>query len=236
MRRIAHAGFELLLPLARSSSWIAFLAVLLFRAAPSAAGDGVLEIHQACVSTGCFAGDAAGYPVTLSTSGSYRLTSNLLVPDVNTDAIVVAVSGVGIDLGGFEIQGPVVCSGNPPVCTPASGTGSGIEVPNTSVTDVAVSGGGVSGMGSFGVLLGPQADVTRVRLRGNRGGGINVGDGSLVVGVTAAGNGATGLAIGLGSTATDNTIFRNAGDGIFAGTGSTIASNTSYNNADGARR
>jgi hypothetical protein len=39
--------------------------------------DGVLEINQACVSVGCFPGDLAGFPVTISSTGSYRLTSSL---------------------------------------------------------------------------------------------------------------------------------------------------------------
>ena len=39
---------------------------------PAIASDGVLEINQTCaVQTGCFSGDVAGFPVTISTSGSY---------------------------------------------------------------------------------------------------------------------------------------------------------------------
>ena len=52
--------------------------LLLAFAVPALAVDGVLEINQACaVNTGCSTGDTAGFPVTISTSGSYRLTSNL---------------------------------------------------------------------------------------------------------------------------------------------------------------
>jgi hypothetical protein len=43
----------------------------------SRAADGVIEINQSCVAGGCFAGDTAGFPVTISQPGSYRLTSNL---------------------------------------------------------------------------------------------------------------------------------------------------------------
>ncbi len=41
--------------------------VLAWIAAPLAAraADGVLEINQACAAAGCFAGDSAGFPVTL---------------------------------------------------------------------------------------------------------------------------------------------------------------------------
>lgn len=88
------------------------------------ASDGVLEINQTCaVQTGCFAGDTAGLPVTISASGSYRLTSNLVVPDENTDGIVVDTENVSIDLAGFEIRGVVVCSEPPIACLPNAGTG-----------------------------------------------------------------------------------------------------------------
>ena len=52
--------------------------LLLALAGPALAVDGVVEINQTCaVQTGCFSGDTAGYPVTITQPGSYRLTSNL---------------------------------------------------------------------------------------------------------------------------------------------------------------
>jgi hypothetical protein len=54
--------------------------LLLLFAAPALASDGVLEINQTCaVETGCLAGDSPGFPVTISTAGSYRLTGSLNV-------------------------------------------------------------------------------------------------------------------------------------------------------------
>ncbi len=64
---------------------IALLAVGL--TSPALAVDGVLEINQACADSGCFSGDGAGFPVIISAAGSYRLTSNLVVPNENTDGI-----------------------------------------------------------------------------------------------------------------------------------------------------
>ena len=90
------------------------LASLIARAA--IASEGVLEINQTCaVQTGCFAGDAAGLPVTITASGSYRLTSNLAVLNENTDGIQVGADDVSIDLNGLAIQVPVTCSGTPTV-------------------------------------------------------------------------------------------------------------------------
>ena len=58
-------------------TWLA----LALMASPALAVDGVLEINQTCaVLTGCFAGDAPGFPVTMdsTTPGkSFRLTSDL---------------------------------------------------------------------------------------------------------------------------------------------------------------
>lgn len=71
-------------------------------------GDGRLEIHQACVATGCFPGDAPGLPVTITARGSYVLTSNLT--GSGAGAITASVAGVELDLNGFEIVGPGSCS------------------------------------------------------------------------------------------------------------------------------
>jgi hypothetical protein len=64
------------------------LLLLLVVASRAVAIDGVLEINQTCaVNTGCFAGDAPGFPVTISATGSYELTSNLTATANNTDGI-----------------------------------------------------------------------------------------------------------------------------------------------------
>jgi hypothetical protein len=73
------------------------------------AGDGVLEINQACVAAGCFAGDAPDFAVEITPqapAGSFRLTSDLVVLTENTTAISVTRSGTSIDLAGFGLHGP----------------------------------------------------------------------------------------------------------------------------------
>jgi hypothetical protein len=64
---------QLLLP-------VPFLILLLVISRPVSASNGVAEISHACaVHTGCFAGDTAGYPVTITRAAgpSYTLTSDL---------------------------------------------------------------------------------------------------------------------------------------------------------------
>ncbi len=224
------------------------IALLLTSAAH--AGDGVLEINSSCaLNNGCFSGDTAGFPVTITTTGSYRLTSNLPLPTADTSGIVVSASGVSVDLNGFAIAGPVVCQGVPTSCVPATGTGVGIDA--TGFPGVRVRNGTVSGMGFRGVDLSSHAIVENVHARSNRaqqifvsvgsivrdnvvhaGGnvGIQTGAGSLVTGNSVSDHGNVGIQTGSGSTVTNNTAYENQADGISTSTGSILAGNMSYSN------
>src|SRR2546426_5014835 len=96
---------------------MALLVAIIALAFPLHAVDGVVLINQSNALAGNVTpGDAPGFPVTISVSGSYRLSSNLTVPDANTNAIEIKTSGVTIDLNGFSILGPTVCSTS---CSPA---------------------------------------------------------------------------------------------------------------------
>ena len=65
------------------------LSLSLIAAASTLAAEGVILINQAAALTGGITGgDAVGFPVTLSTGGSFRLAGNLRVPDENTTAII----------------------------------------------------------------------------------------------------------------------------------------------------
>ena len=75
-------------------------------AAPAAAVDGVTQINQArALAGGVTPGDGAGFPVTISASGGYRLTSDLTVPDENASAVSITADSVTLDLNGFSIAG-----------------------------------------------------------------------------------------------------------------------------------
>ena len=74
------------------------LVVLLSSVTSLHAGEGVLEINQACAVnpvTGCFSGDAPGFPVTIDGSAgrSYLLTGDLVIPDPDTSGISISASG-----------------------------------------------------------------------------------------------------------------------------------------------
>ncbi|HEX3878642.1 MAG TPA: hypothetical protein VHW24_16755 [Bryobacteraceae bacterium] len=92
--------------------------------------------------------------MTISQAGSYRLSGNLTAPDINTTAIVITADGVTLDLNGFSISGPVVCTEFPPSC-PASGSGIGVQASSLNglpgPRGVRIFNGSVRGMGGMGI-------------------------------------------------------------------------------------
>lgn len=206
--------------------------------------DGVVLIDQAsALAGGITPCHNPGFPVTLCLPGSYRLSGNLTVPDENTTAIQITVDNVTLDLNGFSILGPTVCSGSPLACTP---TGSGRGVDAAGHRNIAVVNGSVQGMGNIGVVAGGCcARVEKVQATSNGGAGIFalgtvvgntalfnggsfgiVGEGT-VTGNTATANGSAGIsAFG---TVTGNTALFNGGTGIVASgtvTGNAVIQNT----------
>ena len=204
--------------------------ILFAFATPALASDGVLEINQTCAasSAGCFAGDAGGFPVTVSQSGSYRLTGNVTVQTVNMTAILITSSDVTLDLNGFSIQGPVVCAGEPAFCSP-SGSGRGIDASPTSRT--TVRNGIVRGLGSDGLVLGDLSRVEGVRARSNGGNGISVGRLSQVSGITAESNGGYGVGtLAAGVLVERSTAAFNGNSGFSLGPNSNLRASTAFTN------
>lgn len=131
---------------------MASLAILAALAVPLYAVDGVVLINQSAALAGNITpGDAPGFPVTISVSGSYRLSGNLTVPDANTTAILITAENVAIDLNGFSILGSTVCSGFPTSCSP---TGSGHGITGGGVSNISVFNGDIHGMGARGIYIG----------------------------------------------------------------------------------
>lgn len=87
----------------------ALLSALLSTAAATAQAQ--TDINHAIAMAGSLPGDAAGYPVTITEPGHYRLTGNLEVP-LNVNAIVVKAPGVTLDLNGYTVSSSVLCQQN----------------------------------------------------------------------------------------------------------------------------
>ena len=218
-----------------------------------ASADGVVEINQICAEqTGCFPSDPPGFPVSLNQPGSYRLTSNL---DLSTSPSLVSAihligDGISLDLGGFEIVGPVVCTGLGSAinCSP-TGTDPGIaaffstegaRVMNGRVRGFTngVSSGArsyvrnvfVESNHNFGIVTGAGSIVIEATAHQNMNDGISVRSGSLIIESISSSNGDEGIDTQLGSVAVGNTSYDNGGDGIEGFTGSLLRENTAYMN------
>ena len=176
----------------------------------SSASSGAVLIDQARVEAGGVTpGDAPGFPLTLSQPGSYRLTSNLLVGDLATGAVLITSPDVTLDLSGFEIRGQNECLGAGAAlnCTSMtlganaprpSGIAVQFAVPMSG--SVALENGSVRGFAGHGVSngTGPHHTFTAHRLRVSHNGW----------------SGMQGAA-----AATDSVFDRNLGIGIYASRG-----------------
>lgn len=195
------------------------LAIALFT--PTAhASQGAFEINQTCaVETGCFAGDAPGFPVSIQNPGNYLLTSDLDLSNlgaVDIDGIEVATSQATIDLGGFAIHGNGIC-------TFSAGPNSG---------GATCSNG--SGRDGIRVFTPAFTDGTRIRngtIRGMRGNGISLfHDTHVISDLLIYENGGDGIFLGTSvpdspaAMIRDCVIHTNGDDGIHARGGSVIES------------
>lgn len=190
------------------------------------AADGVVEISQVCATgDGCFSGDSPGFPVEIdgSVGRSYRLTSDLQVPDEDTTAILVTARGVSIDLGGFSILGVTTCTFAPFASCAPVGVGIGVHA---AVEAVSVRNGSLLGIGRFGLLLGNDALVSNVRVLNCGSSGVAVGFSSKVEDVIVSANGLNGINANIRSVVIDSVASVNGGIGVRADS-STVVSRTS---------
>ena len=136
---------------------------------------GVVLINQAeAIAGGITSCDTAGFPVTICTSGSYRLSGDLNVPS-GTDGIEITASNVSLDLNGFTIVLPASGS-TPSICSIKaigslslriqngilSGGDCGVQLgsaSNSLVSDVTIETNVVTTSGASGITIGPTSRV-----------------------------------------------------------------------------
>lgn len=176
---------------------------------PALASDGEIEINQARAEAGAIHGsladDPPGFPVRIVQPGSYRLTSDLDVPNVQLGGISIAagIRDVTIDLGGFTIRGASGVEVNAPVwaCT---GGGNGFGGPGIAAEDggggqsahqITIRNGRVRKMGAAGIDLGISrgVQIERVDAERNCGDGIQVGNDATVISSRARANRFNGI-------------------------------------------
>jgi parallel beta-helix repeat protein len=210
-----------------SGVFVAILA-LVGLAGTASAVDGVREINQTCaVNDGCFSGDTGGWPVTINSPGSYRLTSDLYTVSTRVTAVEIKVRGVTLDLNGFEIT----C--NPPgvFCLISGSAGYGVDA--SEQDDVTVRNGRISGRGTYGIFARDRArieDLIVLSAGGQSASGIAVGSECLVTGNTVKNSGGAGISTGAYCTITNNRVQGNGDRGISASSNSTAKDNIAADN------
>lgn len=185
--------------------------LLLGSGGPALAGEGRLELNHDCALAGCFAGDTAGYPITITASGSYVLASDLVV---TTGAVGINIRAdqakvVDLDLNGFALRGGGSCTGTPVTsCSGALGT-RGLDVTQPAANDhvlLTLHDGSVVGFQSIGILL-----------AANTAGGAPLASGSKIERVTVSENGNDGIAFelenGISFSLIDVQVVRNGNRG-----------------------
>ncbi len=219
----------------RRSNRLVLACLAAFAPQVAGAGDGVLEISQICAlsASGCFAGDAPGFPVTITTATparSFRLTSDL-GPLRNIDtAITVGVAGATIDLGGFRIFGSTQCSTVPVTCTPL---GAGVGVLGGS--DITVKNGIIHGMGGDGVRLDYSSRAESLHVFHNGGDGIELGNESIARGNVVTSNGGDGILCAAQCAVHENTTTANGLHGLEVASGSVTGNTASRNGGRGGQ-
>lgn len=164
--------------------------------------------------------DSAGFPITLTQSGHYRLTGNLVVP-AGVSGIDIQGHNITLDLNGFTISGPMTCSRNTSTravtCsnTPAVDT---FGVRNTSAMQgTTVRNGSVRGF-SRGVRLIGQARIEGVTATNNFHAlevWTSAGSAGMIVDSMAEMNGGTGLSLDRGQILRSSSS-RNGWSGVSA--------------------
>lgn len=172
------------------STTLAFSAALLLSALFDAqAGEPAITIDQIGALAGKVSpGDAPGFPITLSRGGHYKLGGNLVVP-ADTSGIVISAPDVTLDLGGYSVSGPVICSHSEATrsvaCDAPSRFSAVVGISSVGAAGAVVRNGTVKGFAGLGVHYGEGTVLDNLRIRANAGVGI-AGTGYATAGVVRA--------------------------------------------------
>lgn len=156
-------------------------------------------------------GDTAGFPITITQPGSYKLTSNLIVP-TGSIGIYILADNVTLDLNGYTVRGPVNCTRNGTTravsCSQLDPFTPGIDAEGK---DVVIRNGTVRGFPGIGVYL-LSGSAENLRVSHNAGYGLSCARGS-AANVESELNGNTGIILFNGSV-THSIARENGGKGI----------------------
>lgn len=213
--------------LSASVRWIVPATAVMCLVGPFAsAADGIIEINSArALAGGVTPGDGPGYPVTLDTEGSYRLTGNLYTRASHRTAIEITADRVTLDLNGFTIA----CAAPGEYCAPTGSTGRGVSAARQP--DFTVRNGTIRSMQAAAIAAGDRARIESIRSISNGKGpdpaesGIVAGSHSVVSGCSVTDSGSHGIEVGDYASVVGCSVTANASSGISAGNASSIREN-----------
>lgn len=174
-------------------------------------------------------GDAPGFPVTISRPGSYILSGRLDVPP-DTSGIEITSDDVTLNLNGFAVRGPVVCtpSGLTINCNAAGELNGDGVIASSGARRTHLFGGRVVGFARRGVVLGSGSIVERLFIGDINFAGAVIAGGSRLVDSSIGRVRSTGLLLG-GGAVDRVSLFSIGGRGIEAfGTGGSSITNTRF--------
>jgi hypothetical protein len=219
---------------------IAMALAVFFYAAPTLASEGKVLINQARAEAGSVtAGDAAGFPISINVSGSYKLMSNLVPPNGNVNVIEINANNVILDMNDFVIQGGGTCTLDVvnlwvTSCT-NTGTGNGIV---SNYSNIAIINGSIQGMGTLGVdmdsALASGYRLENISVLSNGGGGVSFSNNAFLIDVIVGFNDGVGITTALVSRIRHTASGSNGGHGFsLAGSAQIRESGSGNNNGDG---
>jgi hypothetical protein len=182
---------------------------------------GAFEINQACVADGCFSGDAPGFPVTVSQPGIYVLSSNVEVSDYTQTAIAITADDVSLELNGFRVSGPNVCTGQQADCTSNDNEG-GVGIDSVNTRNVSIRNGVVNGFGFAGVNAGESNLIDRIHSQNNGRAGFRMKAGSTITNSLGTFNGYIGISANEAARIIDCSAFNNGQFGMTTSQGSVL--------------
>lgn len=215
------------------------IAVLICGTGGTALSDPIVITHNIALA-GLGGNDDPGYPVVISSRGSYILQSNL-TPPANTLAIEVQGIGVSLDLNGYVISAESASNTHGIIVSGSANRIFGgsiryfalnciwIVQPFNVIENMNASFCRANGVDAAG---GRNTVIRNSMFAGNTYGGVVVGEQGRIEDSVSANNGATGMLCTSWCHLIGNTITRNGGDGVRAVTGflveNYIANNTAF--------
>ena len=94
---------------------------------------------------GCYTeiSQPSSFPITISSSGSYKLTGNITCSTNNVNAITITADNVTLDLNGFTITGPGYSHGD---------SGNGIQIGSgTAIYNITITNGNIKNFRKKGI-------------------------------------------------------------------------------------